>query len=131
MMMSQTAPASVQLDAPTPTVKRATTLKSVNAGSRQKRKATKEELQHYQYLAEERLGHWQETLESSPEPTVGPYRQWSPSAVACFVRNAQCEGCFYSQFFGDSDHGCQMVEAVKHLLTKLGPPNKRQLSKLS
>jgi hypothetical protein len=61
---------------------------------------------------------------------VGPYRQWSPSAVACFVRKANCEGCFYKNFFSDSPQGCQMAEAVKHLIVKLGVPSKRHLTKV-
>ncbi len=61
---------------------------------------------------------------------VGPYRQWSPSAVACFVRKADCEGCFYKSFFSDSPQGCQMAEAVKHLIVKLGVPSKRHLTKV-
>ena len=61
---------------------------------------------------------------------VGPYRQWSPSAVACFVRKADCEGCFYKSFFSDSPQGCQMAEAVKHLIIKLGVPSKRHLTKV-
>ena len=67
----------------------------------------------------------------SDEDSVGPYRQWSPSAVSCFVRNADCSGCYYQNFFSESTQGCQMNDAVKHLLAKLGPPNKRHINKLS
>jgi hypothetical protein len=70
------------------------------------------------------------TGEASHLAKVGPYRQWSPSAVECFVRKADCEGCFYKNFFSDSPQGCQMAEAVKHLIVKLGVPSKRHLTKV-
>ena len=72
----------------------------------------------------------EETTEEGNLSKVGPYRQWSPSAVACFVRKADCEGCFYKSFFLDSPQGCQMAEAVKHLIVKLGVPTKRHLTKV-
>lgn len=63
------------------------------------------------------------------EAETSPYRQWNPSAVACFVRNAQCDGCFYNGFFSDRPYGCHMADAVQHLLKKVGPPDKRRLEK--
>lgn len=100
--------------------------------------ATLKNLQaQYAHLNRENLAMWQEHIISHQaqalveEDTVGPYRQWSPSAVACFVRNANCSGCYYQNFFSDSPHGCQMNEAVEHLLKKLGPPNKRHIAKVS
>ena len=71
-----------------------------------------------------------EEVEAVHQIKVGPYRQWSPSAVACFVRKGDCNGCFYKNFFSDSPQGCQMAEAVKHLIVKLGVPSKRHLSKV-
>ena len=93
--------------------------------------------EQYPHLNLENLIKWHDhivdanLLAESDEDTVGPYRQWSPSAVACFVRNADCSGCYYQNFFSESSQGCQMNEAVKHLLAKLGPPNKRHINKLS
>ena len=94
--------------------------------------------EQYLHLNKDNLAVWkdyilsgQNAIAAEEEITVGPYRQWSPSAVACFVRNADCTGCYYQNFFSDSPHGCQMNDAVKHLLKKLGPPNKRHISKLS
>jgi hypothetical protein len=62
---------------------------------------------------------------------VGPYRQWSPSAVACYLRQGQCQGCFYQRFFEESQQQCQMAAAVGHLLNKLGEPNSRHLSRVN
>jgi|GEM_PF-1742642 len=92
--------------------------------------------EQYMHLNKDNLAVWKEHILNGQAPagedetTVGPYRQWSPSAVACFVRNADCTGCYYQNFFSDSPHGCQMDDAVRHLLKKLGPPNKRHISKL-
>jgi hypothetical protein len=69
-------------------------------------------------------------VDTVQQTKVGPYRQWSPSAVACFVRKGDCNGCFYKNFFSESPQGCQMAEAVKHLIVKLGVPSKRHLSKV-
>jgi hypothetical protein len=61
---------------------------------------------------------------------VGPYRQWNPSAVACYLRQADCDGCFYNQFFQDKAYGCNMAEAVNYLLKQVGPPDKRRIQRL-
>lgn len=63
------------------------------------------------------------------EAGVGPYRQWNPSAVACYLRNANCDGCFYQTFFNNRNYGCHMADAVQHLLKRVGPPDKRRLEK--
>jgi hypothetical protein len=80
---------------------------------------------------------WQHKAEQQPidEPfetknKVGPYRQWSPSAVACYARQANCDGCYYKTFFAEAPQGCQMAEAVIHLIKKLGHPTKRHLNKV-
>ncbi|XVJ50578.1 MAG: hypothetical protein HEQ32_00160 [Vampirovibrio sp.] len=97
-------------------------------------RALKEE---YPHLQTENLIKWHDAIVTSQqsvlneEDAIGPYRQWSPSAVSCFVRNADCSGCYYQNFFSESTQGCQMNEAVRHLLAKLGPPNKRHINKLS
>ena len=89
----------------------------------------------YQHLRHENLLNWYEYIveagSTKEDDVVGPYRQWSPSAVACFVRNADCSGCYYANFFSETAQGCQMNDAVKHLLKKLGPPNKRHINKLT
>ncbi len=120
---------------PTESVKSHPALVSVSASATaQSVYALKEQ---YPHLNLENLIKWHDhivdanTLAENEEDTVGPYRQWSPSAVACFVRNADCSGCYYQNFFSESSQGCQMNEAVKHLLAKLGPPNKRHINKLS
>jgi hypothetical protein len=89
----------------------------------------------YPHLRRENLLKWYDYIISQDkekdEDVVGPYRQWSPSAVACFVRNADCTGCYYQNFFSETAQGCQMNDAVKHLLKKLGVPNKRHINKLT
>lgn len=60
---------------------------------------------------------------------VGPYRQWNPSAIACYLRKANCEGCFYNGFFDEKAYGCHMADAVKHLLRRVGPPEARHLKR--
>lgn len=67
---------------------------------------------------------------SANSSEVGPYRQWNPSAVACYLRDSQCEGCFYKQFFADKPYGCQMDQAVQYLLKQVGPPDKRRIQRL-
>ncbi len=120
---------------PTEAIKSHPALVSVSASvTAQSVYALKEQ---YPHLNLENLIKWHDhivdanILAENEEDTVGPYRQWSPSAVACFVRNADCSGCYYQNFFSESSQGCQMNEAVKHLLAKLGPPNKRHINKLS
>jgi hypothetical protein len=99
--------------------------------------STLEKLQEqYAHLNRENLAVWREHIVpplgvGQDDDAIGPYRQWSHAAVGCFVRNANCEGCYYNTFFSEPATGCQMNEAVKHLLKKLGPPNKRHITRLS
>lgn len=65
-----------------------------------------------------------------PLSEVGPYRQWNPSAVACFLRESQCDGCFYQKFFDDKPYGCQMAHAVRYLLNQVGPPDEKRIRRL-
>jgi hypothetical protein len=61
---------------------------------------------------------------------VGPYRQWNPSAVACYLRKANCNGCFYQKFFEDKPYGCHMASAVQYLLNQVGAPDKKRIQRL-
>jgi hypothetical protein len=67
--------------------------------------------------------------ETVAKADAGPYRQWNPSAIACYLRKANCEGCFYNGFFDDKAYGCNMADAVQHLLRRVGPPEARHLKR--
>jgi hypothetical protein len=68
-------------------------------------------------------------VEEDDRSGVGPYRQWNPSAVACYLRQAQCEGCFYKAFFDARNYECHMAGAVQHLLKRVGPPDARRIAR--
>jgi len=60
---------------------------------------------------------------------IGTFKRWSASAVECYVREANCDGCYYSGFFRDKPYGCKMYLAVEQLLDTLGEPSKSLMSK--
>ncbi len=60
---------------------------------------------------------------------IGTFKRWSASAVECYVRQANCDGCYYRNFFNDRPYGCKMYLAVDQLLETLGEPSKNMLSK--
>jgi hypothetical protein len=62
---------------------------------------------------------------------VGTFKRWSASAVECYTRNAQCEGCYYKQFFSDRPYECKMNLAVEQLLDSIGEPSNNMVSKFS
>ncbi|MBY0450638.1 MAG: hypothetical protein K2X01_08455 [Cyanobacteria bacterium] len=62
---------------------------------------------------------------------VGTFKRWSASAVECYVRKANCDGCYYKQFFSDRPYDCKMNLAVEQLLESLGEPSPNMVSKLS
>ncbi len=60
---------------------------------------------------------------------IGTFKRWSASAVECYVREANCDGCFYRDFFDDKPYGCKMNLAVEQLLDTLGSPSKNLMAK--
>ncbi len=50
-------------------------------------------------------------------------RRWTPTAIECYKRGCNCEGCFYKDFFSGSSHKCQMKAAVLELVRVIGTPN--------
>jgi hypothetical protein len=60
---------------------------------------------------------------------IGTFKRWSASAVECYVRKADCNGCYYSEFFKTRPYGCKMYLAVEQLLETLGEPSKNMLGK--
>ena len=60
---------------------------------------------------------------------IGTFKRWSASAVECFVREANCDGCYYADFFKERPYGCKMYLAVEQLLETLGEPSKNMLGK--
>lgn len=62
---------------------------------------------------------------------VGTFKRWSSSAVECYIRKANCEGCYYKRFFSDRPYDCKMYLAVDQLLDSNGPPSNNMLAKHS
>lgn len=60
---------------------------------------------------------------------MGTFKRWSASAVECYVREANCDGCYYAGFFKDKPYTCKMNLAVEQLLQTLGEPSKNLLNK--
>jgi hypothetical protein len=53
---------------------------------------------------------------------AGTFKRWSASAVECHLRNANCDGCYYQDFFANRSYSCKMHLAVEQLLQSLGEP---------
>jgi hypothetical protein len=66
------------------------------------------------------------------EPIVaGTFKRWSSSAVECYLREANCEGCYYQEFFANRAYGCKMNLAVEQLLQSLGKPSASMIARHS
>ena len=50
-------------------------------------------------------------------------RRWTPTALECYKRGCNCEGCFYKDFFSGSSQKCQMKASVLELVRVIGTPN--------
>lgn len=50
-------------------------------------------------------------------------RRWTPTAVDCYKRGCNCEGCFYTDFFNGTAQKCQMKASVLELVRVLGTPD--------
>ena len=50
-------------------------------------------------------------------------RRLTPTALDCYKRGCNCEGCFYKDFFSGSSQKCQMKASVLELVRVLGTPN--------
>ena len=50
-------------------------------------------------------------------------RRWTPTALECYKRGCNCEGCFYSDFFKGTSQKCQMKASVLELVRVIGTPN--------
>lgn len=61
----------------------------------------------------------------------GTFKRWSASAVECYLRKANCDGCYYQNFFNDRPYGCKMNLAVDQLLETIGEPSDNLKSKYS
>lgn len=62
---------------------------------------------------------------------VGTFKRWSASAVECYARKANCEGCYYQHFFSSRPYGCKMNLAVEQLLETIGEPSHSLVNKFS
>ncbi len=62
---------------------------------------------------------------------VGTFKRWSASAVECYTRKANCDGCYYQNFFSSRAYGCKMHLAVEQLMESLGEPSNSLISKFS
>lgn len=69
-------------------------------------------------------------LESETDNLViGTFKRWSSSAVECYLREADCAGCYYRQFFSDRPYDCKMHLAVDQLLETIGEPSQNMINK--
>jgi len=50
-------------------------------------------------------------------------RRWTATAVECYKRGCNCEGCFYKDFFSGSSQKCQMKASVLELVRVIGTPD--------
>ena len=50
-------------------------------------------------------------------------RRWTPTALECYKRGCNCEGCFYSDFFKGTSQKCQMKASVLELVRVIGTPH--------
>ncbi len=62
---------------------------------------------------------------------LGTFKRWSSSAVECYLRKANCDGCYYQKFFADRPYECKMNLAVEQLLETIGEPSQSLVSKIS
>lgn len=62
---------------------------------------------------------------------LGTFKRWSSSAVECYMRKAQCDGCYYQAFFADRPYGCKMDLAVEQLIETIGEPSPSLVAKYS
>lgn len=62
---------------------------------------------------------------------VGTFKRWSASAVECYTRKANCDGCYYQGFFSSRPYGCKMNLAVEQLLESIGEPSNSLVNKFS
>jgi hypothetical protein len=60
---------------------------------------------------------------------AGTFKRWSSSAVECYLRKADCNGCYYQTFFAGRAYGCKMNLAVEQLLQSLGSPSNALLAR--
>ena len=50
-------------------------------------------------------------------------RRWTTTALECYKRGRNCEGCFYRDFFSGSSQKCQMKASVLELVRVIGTPD--------
>ena len=50
-------------------------------------------------------------------------RRWTQTAIDCYKRGCNCEGCFYTDFFNKSSQKCHMQASVLELVRVLGKPD--------
>lgn len=50
-------------------------------------------------------------------------RRWTTTAIECYTRGCNCEGCFYKDFFSGSYQKCQMKASVLELVRVIGTPD--------
>lgn len=62
---------------------------------------------------------------------VGTFKRWSASAVECYTRKANCDGCYYQNFFSSRPYGCKMNLAVEQLIESIGEPSANMINKFS
>ena len=50
-------------------------------------------------------------------------RRWTQTAMECYKRGCNCDGCYYKDFFNGTSQRCQMKASVLELVRQYGAPN--------
>ena len=70
-----------------------------------------------------RYFHWRVSLFKSRDMGRAiAVRRWTPTALECYKRGCNCDGCFYSAFFKGTSQKCQMKASVLELVRVIGSP---------
>lgn len=74
-------------------------------------------------LGQDILGRYIKLFRSRDMGRAVAVRRWTPTALECYKRGCNCEGCFYRDFFSGSSQKCQMKASVLELVRVIGTPN--------
>lgn len=75
------------------------------------------------YFDLQKFGRIYNVLETRNFGRAVAVRRWTTTAIECYKRGCNCEGCFYTDFFNNSSQKCQMKSSVLELVRVLGKPD--------
>lgn len=55
-------------------------------------------------------------------------RRWTISALECYIRGCNCDGCFYQNYL--TEYECQMKATVLKLVKMYGIPTEKDLKRI-